>query len=154
MSGDDVRSWLLHFGIREATGFGRALEPSPQFVSRGWSPRIDLFDHEDLVLLRVELPGVDKDEVAIVAVPEQRAVVVRGVRQAPPSVPGRSAAVRLEIDYGPFERTIELPEAEFDYAEARAELADGMLSILVPKVRDEESQRVTLRHKIQVRFRG
>lgn len=146
MPRDDIQAWLIQFGIREAAGPATA----QRFARSGWSPRIDLFDHEQFVLLRVEVPGLGADELELTFDGEACTLTVRGDRRQPPIPPGRASAIRLEIEYGAFERTVDLPQEPYDFGDARAELDQGMLSILVPKLRGGEPHRVVTRRRIRV----
>lgn len=141
---------MLQFGIREAAGLGSSLEPVTRYSKPGWTPRIDLFQHEAFLLLRVELPGVPPGSVGLTLDPAEGTLTVRGERNMPPLPGGRASAMRLEIDYGPFERAIELPSANVQTEDAQAELADGMLSILLPLRRESPEPHVR-RYRIRVR---
>lgn len=145
-----MRSWLLQFGIREAAGLGPSLEPVARYSRPGWTPRIDLFQHDAFLLLRIELPGVPPRSVALTLDPAEGTLTVRGERSMPPLPGGRASAMRLEIDYGPFEREIELPSANILVQDVQAELADGMLSILLP-LRYEPLEALVRPLKIRVR---
>jgi HSP20 family molecular chaperone IbpA len=61
-------------------------------------------------------------------------VLIRGERELPEPSHAEGRAVRLlamEIDYGPFEREIHLPD-EVEIAEAHAEQRNGLLWISLP----------------------
>ena len=65
---------------------------------------------------------------------EPRRVVLRGTRATPEPTDGEGRAIQmlaLEIDFGPFERVIELP-AEADDEGAHAEHENGLLWIYLP----------------------
>jgi HSP20 family protein len=96
---------------------------------RGFQPQCDCYRTDDPPALHLvlELPGVDADAVQIVAV--GTALVVSGVRERPHPTGARYHQV--EIEYGPFERRIELTEdVEVDAATATYEA--GMLRLEVP----------------------
>ena len=103
----------------------------PRFAGprRVFRPQVDCFRTEEPAELTVvvELPGVDPGRVRIDATP--RVLVVSGERSAPRD-PARTYH-RMEIDYGPFERRIELAE-EVDTAAATASYRDGLLTIVLP----------------------
>ena len=75
---------------------------------RGFQPQCDCYRTDDppAVHLLLELPGVDPDDVRIVA--SGTALVVSGVRERPH--PAGARYHQIEIEYGPFERRIELAE--------------------------------------------
>ena len=95
----------------------------------GFQPQCDCYRTDDppTVHLVLELPGVDPAAVRIVAV--GTTLVISGLRERP-----HPTAVRyhqVEIEYGPFERRIELAEdLEADGTTATYEA--GMLRLEVP----------------------
>src|SRR5438067_1191556 len=75
-----------------------------------WEPAINVFRCETGVRICLELAGVDKSIIEVTV--EARRVVVRGTREAPEPTEHEGRAVQvlaLEIDYGPFEREVQLP---------------------------------------------
>jgi len=101
-------------------------------VRRGFQPQCDCYRTDDppALHLLLELPGVDPTTVRIVA--SGTAFVVSGVRARP-----HPAGVRyhqVEIEYGPFERRIELAE-DVDGHAATATYEAGMLRLEVPLTR-------------------
>ena len=103
----------------------------PRFAGqrRGFLPQCDCYRTDDPPTLHVllELPGVDPSAVRIVA--SGTALVVSGVRERPYPVGARYHQV--EIEYGPFERRIELTE-DVDVDAAAASYEAGMLRLEVP----------------------
>jgi HSP20 family molecular chaperone IbpA len=96
---------------------------------RGFEPQCDCYRTEDPPVLHLvlELPGVDPAAVRIVAVGPT--LVVSGVRERPHPTAARYHQV--EIEYGPFERRIELAE-DVDVDAATATYEAGMLRLEVP----------------------
>lgn len=102
----------------------------PRFVGgrRGFRPQVDCIRSEDPAELQVvvELPGVDPKSIQIVAA--DRVLVVAGERRRP-GVSGRYQ--QLEIEYGPFQRRIQLDEP-VDPTAAIARYENGMLTVVLP----------------------
>jgi HSP20 family protein len=98
-------------------------------LRRGFRPQCDCYRTDDPPTLHlvVELPGVDPGAVRIVA--SGTALVVSGVRERPH--PGRARYHQVEIEYGAFERRIELVE-EIDAEAVTASYEAGMLRLEVP----------------------
>jgi HSP20 family protein len=117
----------LHDEIRELVD---DLWQVPRFVvaRRGFRPNVDCIRSEDPAELHVvvELPGVDPEQIKVIAA--DRVLVVVGERRRPP-VSGRYQ--QMEIEYGPFQRRISLAEP-VDPANATATYAQGLLTIVLP----------------------
>jgi len=86
-----------------------------------WQPAINAFRCENAVRICVDLAGVDKSSIDLTIEPQR--LVLRGTREAPEPA--------YEIDYGPFERTVEF-STEVDGEVARAEHENGLLWIYLP----------------------
>lgn len=103
-----------------------------QATPHTWQPAINAFSCESAVRICVDLAGIEKSHIDLTV--EARRVVVRGSRQPPEPTEVDERAVRvlaLEIDYGPFQREIELPE-EIDVGQAHAKQENGLLWICLP----------------------
>jgi HSP20 family protein len=96
---------------------------------RGFQPQCDCYRTDDppTVHLLLELPGVDPAAVRIVAV--GTTLVISGTRERPH--PAAARYHQVEIEYGPFERRIELAE-DVDADAATAVYEAGMLRLEVP----------------------
>src|ERR1700751_5967527 len=97
---------------------------------RGFQPQCDCYRTDDPPALHLvlELPGVDPAAVRIVAA--GTALVVSGVRERPHPV-GAASYRQIEIEYGPFERRIELAE-DLDASGVTTTYEAGMFRIQVP----------------------
>jgi len=102
----------------------------PRFAGgrRGFRPQVDCIRSEDPPELHVvvELPGVDPASIQVVAA--DRVLVVAGERRRP-QVSGRYQ--QLEIEYGAFQRRIQLDEP-VDPSAATARFENGMLTVVLP----------------------
>jgi HSP20 family protein len=96
---------------------------------RGFQPQCDCYRTDDppALHLLLELPGVDPAAVRIVA--SGTALVVSGVRERPH--PPGARYHQVEIEYGAFERLIELGE-DVDTEAAVAMYEAGILRLEVP----------------------
>jgi HSP20 family protein len=103
----------------------------PRFsgLRTGFRPEIDCYRTEDPPAYRVvvELPGVDPEQVQVVV--HGRTLVVAGVRERP-ALSG-SRVVQMELDYGPFQRQVQLAE-DVDSDAASATYERGLLEIVLP----------------------
>ena len=103
----------------------------PRFVGQrhGFRPQCDCYRTDDppVLHLTVELPGIDPDTVEIAAT--ERTLVVSGRRERPQ--PEGARWHQVEIDYGPFERRIDLAE-DVEPEIASTTYEDGLLHLELP----------------------
>ena len=103
----------------------------PRFsgMRHGFRPQCDCYRTDDPPALHVvvELPGVDPASVQVIA--GERGLLVAGTRER--SQPAGARYHQVEIEYGAFQRRIELGE-EVDAAHATATYETGMLRIELP----------------------
>jgi HSP20 family protein len=103
-----------------------------QFAPPTWQPAINAYRCEKGMRICVDLAGVERSAIDLRVEPYR--VVIRGNRDVPePKDPeGRPLEMlAMEIDYGPFERSIDLFD-EVDIEKAHAEQKDGLLWIHLP----------------------
>ena len=98
-------------------------------LRHGFRPQCDCFRTDDPPTLHVvlELPGVAADTIEILS--SGSTLFVGGTRERP-KVPGARYQA-MEIEYGPFQRRIELG-VDVDAEQAAAAYELGMLKIVLP----------------------
>ena len=94
-----------------------------------YMPAVDVIDRDDEVLVRAQLPGVDKDEVEVTVSDEY--LTIKGERTEKKEEKGEF--YRSEIRHGSFFRTIHLPGA-VDGDKTKAKYEAGVLEIIMPKI--------------------
>jgi HSP20 family protein len=92
-----------------------------------WIPTMDIFATGEDVVIRCELAGIGRDDVAISF--ENGALTIDGERTGAPDEEGTTYYVR-ERHYGAFRRTINLPEGT-EKGDIAANLGEGLLEIRV-----------------------
>jgi HSP20 family protein len=103
----------------------------------GWAPLADVFDTPGAYLLEIELPGLAQDSIDVQV--RGRDLTIRGERHP---AGGRSANFqRLERHYGAFMRTFRF-DVDIDGDDVRAEIRDGLLNLVVPKVEPRGGRRI------------
>jgi HSP20 family protein len=104
----------------------------------GFSPAVDVFYEGDppRAVVHAELAGIDPAEIGLEI--QGRELVLAGHRR-PAEAEGR-VYQQLEIDFGPFRRTIPLG-ADVVFDEARATYRDGILRVELPLARAELTRR-------------
>jgi HSP20 family protein len=96
---------------------------------RGFWPAVDSYRTEDppQLVVVVELPGIDPEQVQIVL--HGSALIIAGERHRPTKCNRRYH--QMELDYGPFERRIQIHE-QVDPEAASATFERGLLQIVLP----------------------
>jgi len=117
--------WLRHTYADLSVNSIQLWQGAPHF----WQPPINAFRCAAAVRICVDLAGVDKSLIDLTV--EPRRIIIRGSRETPEPNDQTMQILALEIDYGPFEREVQLP-AEVDVERARAEQENGLLWIYLP----------------------
>jgi HSP20 family protein len=102
--------------------------PFSRGLRRGYRPQVDVFRSESppTLTVQIELPGVDPDDVQLIA--SAQTLLIVGERRRPKD----SGHYRqMEIDYGPFQRQITLNE-DIDPEDAAATYERGILTVRLP----------------------
>lgn len=93
-------------------------------------PRVDVIDRDKEVVVRAELPGVDKKDLDISMT--ENAVSIKGATSHEEEEE-RGDYYRCEISRGSFTRTVALP-SDVDVDNTSATFKDGVLELVMPKV--------------------
>ena len=92
-------------------------------------PKMDVADLKDKIEVKVELPGMEKDEVTLTC--ENGILTVSGRRKQETEEKNKDYYLK-EISSGSFSRSVRLPE-NIDESKIRAEFKNGVLTITIPK---------------------
>jgi len=106
----------------------------------GWNPVVDIYDNEDNIVIKAELPGVSKKDIDIDI--KDRVLTLKGERSADNQVK-EDNYYRRERTYGRFERSFTLP-ANVDPDKIKADYSDGVLKIEVSKPEDQKPKQITV----------
>ena len=104
-------------------------------------PRIDVIDRETEILVRAEVPGVDREHLEVELAGDL--LTIKGERKLE-ETKEEGAFFRSEIAHGTFSRTIRLP-AEVVLEDTKAEFKDGVLEIHLPKTQKTERRRIEVK---------
>lgn len=114
--------------------------PSAIF-EKAWKPLCDVYECPDHFTVVVELAWVEEEKVEVTL--HGRVLSIRGHRRRfrPPDMIN---TYMLEIDYGDFERVLELP-TDIDADATRAIYRKGLLEIILPKLKKDKLRGVDIR---------
>ncbi len=105
-----------------------------------WRPAVDIYEEENGVALKAELPGIDKNDISIDV--KDRVLTLSGERSAENETEEKNY-YRRERTYGKFQRVFTLPEG-ISADDITADFKDGVLKVHIPKVAVEEPKKITI----------
>ena len=107
----------------------------------GYVPSIDIVEEKDNFLVRVDLPGLSKDDVSVTL--QDNFLTIKGERKA--EAESKDANYyRRERVYGSFSRTFELP-GTVDPKKIDAHFRDGVLHVTLPKTEEAKPKQIEVK---------
>ena len=107
---------------------------------RTWIPPVDMYETDDALILKAELPGVSKDDVHVEV--HQNTLILRGERK-PEAQVKEDSYHRVERAYGSFQRSFVLPTL-VDQEHVQATYHDGVLELRLPKSEAAKPKRIAI----------
>ncbi len=101
-----------------------------------WLPRVDVYEQDHALVVKAELPGVKKEDIAISL--DQGDLVIRGERQTEQKVEEKDY-YRMERSHGSFYRRLPLPFA-VQPEQIQARCTDGVLEVRIPAPAEAQHQ--------------
>lgn len=101
-------------------------------------PNIDMYDRKSEIVLKAELPGVERDKIDLTITRD--AITIKGEIRREEEVREEDYYSR-EISYGNFTRSVTLP-AEVESEKAKATFKDGILEIVLPKKEEAKPREI------------
>ncbi len=103
-----------------------------------WTPAVDIYENNDFVVVKVELPGVEKDRISVEV--KEGILTLRGERGFDKELKKESYH-RIERSYGSFQRSFSLP-VSVDQEKVTARFKDGVLEVQLPKKDQEKPKQI------------
>ncbi len=140
------RSWPRELGelreemdkLFERTFSRRVPERRAVPVVRGWAPAVDMFERANEVVVRIEVPGMSKEEIDISVM--ENTLTIFGERKAEEEIKDDDYYC-CERFYGKFRRDIMLPQG-VDTENIRASCKSGILEVVLPKKQKAKPQKI------------
>jgi HSP20 family protein len=122
--------------------FGRTYAGGESEAGSGtWMPALDVFETQDKFIVKVELPGLNPDEVDVSV--EDSTLTIRGERKFYEDVSDDSFH-RVERRYGAFQRSLSLPQTA-DAERIEASFDRGVLTVEVPKAEQAKPKKIQIK---------
>ena len=113
---------------------------SDEFGMGRWEPAVDILDNKDKIVIKAELPGVDKKDIKIDL--KDHVLTLKGERSYENEVKEDNYYHR-ERTFGKFQRSFRLP-LDLDPDKIKADYQDGVLRIEIPKPEEEKPKQITV----------
>ena len=105
-----------------------------------WAPPVDIFETHDRVILRAEIPGVQKEDMDVRI--ENGVLSLQGDRKQEAEI-REDTAHRVERIYGAFTRSFTLP-SKVDPEKTSAVLRHGVLTLTLNKVAEAQPKQIAV----------
>lgn len=126
------RGWLRRWDWPVFPEFSRRMELRV--------PKVDIVDRDAEVVVRAEIPGVDKKDLDVSVTGDT--VTIKG-QSSWEEKEEKGDYYRCEISRGSFSRTLSLP-AGVDATQAKATFKNGLLELVLPKKEEAKRQSVKI----------
>jgi HSP20 family protein len=122
--------------------FGRGLTGQPSRVfETTWSPSLDFSEDEKAYIVRLEAPGIPKDDLEVNL--DGQILTISGRRSFEKEEKNEEYFWR-EREQGRFVRTVRLPSA-VDGSKVEANYNDGVMTIRLPKAESNNRSRILIK---------
>jgi len=109
-------------------------------VASTWNPSVDIYETENELVLKAELPGIDENDIEIKI--EDNTITLRGDRKFEKETKEENYH-RIERSYGSFYRSFTLPR-NIDQDKIKAESETGILKVTMPKKAELKPKKVKI----------
>ena len=120
--------------------FGRSRDPDDEVSLYDWNPPVDIYETTDGIVLKIELPGVNKEDVSVEI--KDNVLTLKGERLLDPKIKDENY-YRKERSFGKFHRSCSLQDPIKSNL-IKALFKDGVLTIEVPRPEAEKPKRITV----------
>ena len=103
-------------------------------------PLMDIIDSKDNLVVYVEIPGVNKDDIKVKI--HNDVLTISGERKEP-ELPEKANCLIREREFGKFMRSIRLPYP-IEVSKVSAEYKDGILKIILPKKEEVKPKEIQI----------
>lgn len=139
----DVLSMRKEFNRLFDNFFHGDLTDTTSAFTSTWIPAVDIAERENDFDVKMELPGVAKEDVKITM--QEGILTVKGEKKQEKESKG-SDYHRVERSYGSFQRSFSLPAA-VRAADIDASFSDGVLRITLPKAEEARPKQIDVKVK-------
>jgi HSP20 family protein len=104
----------------------------------GWNPALDLYEDKDNLYVKVEIPGMKREEIDVSL--HEGSLSISGERKSEQKHED-AEVYRAERFFGRFQRTVTLP-TPVAAEKVKAQYKDGILNITLPKTEEAKPKHI------------
>ncbi len=130
------QSFGNRFGLNQENG-------NEEYENAVWTPLTDISEDPDNFKIKLDLPGINKNDVKIAFSDGQ--LTISGERRQEKETKD-SKYHRVERAYGKYYRSFTLPQ-QIQHEKIEAEFKDGQLSITIPKAEEAKPKEIEVKVK-------
>jgi HSP20 family protein len=120
--------------------FGRSRDIDDEVSQYDWSPPVDIYETTDGVVLKIELAGINKEDVSVEI--KDNVITIKGERLLDPKVKD-DHYYRKERSFGKFHRSFSLADPiKSDLI--KASFKDGVLTVEVPRSEKVKPKKISV----------
>ena len=120
--------------------FGSSKDFEDEVSMSAWRPATDIYDTDNALVIKTELPGIGKDDVSIDV--KGNVLTIKGERSFDKEIKEENY-YRKERSFGKFQRSFALPEA-VNPEVIKANFKNGVLEIKVPKTEEKKPKQISI----------
>ena len=113
------------------------------FEGMAWSPPVDIYEHDDCIILMAELPGLTKSDINVEI--QKDTLILKGVRKRKKESQNENYLL-LERSFGTFTRIFNLPKPVQEDA-IQANYKNGILELVLPKAKQKKPRKIRIAAK-------
>ena len=120
--------------------FGSSKDFEDEVSMSAWRPATDIYDTDNALVIKTELPGIGKDDVSIDV--KGNVLTIKGERSFDKEIKEENY-YRKERSFGKFQRSVALPEA-VNPEVIKANFKNRVLEIKVPKTEEKKPKQISI----------
>ncbi len=127
--------------------FDSFVEPHQNVAAESthWRPPTDIYETVDNFIVKIEVAGIRPEEDVRIRL-DRNVLKISGYRRDRTQLK-KQHYHQAELNYGPFERSIILPNVLAEDVEPAASYENGFLEIQIPKIKQDPSKEIIVKVK-------
>jgi HSP20 family protein len=121
----------------------RRADEEEGLAPRAWSPAVDIYETDEKMVIKAELPGLKKEDIDIEV--RDNTLTLKGERKFEKEIKQENYH-RVERAYGSFQRSFTLPGTVKQEA-IEATFKDGILEVSLPKAEEAKPKQIRIQAK-------